>query len=89
MQYDVHMLRWGVKNGNKKDYLEVVYKDNDKLYPIRTKNCLNHIFHYKNIDLINQVKKIANVNTFRIELFEETSEEVIKIVERLKKEIGI
>ena len=64
-------------------------KDNDKLYPIRTKNCLNHIFHYKNIDLINQVKKIVNVNTFRIELFEETSEEVIKIVERLKKEIGI
>ncbi len=62
-------------------------KDNEKFYPIITKNCLTHILHYKNIDLINSVKHYQNINNFRIELFDENEYEVEKLINQLKKEI--
>lgn len=62
-------------------------KDNNKLYPIITKNCFNHILHYKNIDLIDQLKKYNMIDNYRIELFDETQDQIIDLINRLKKEI--
>lgn len=62
-------------------------KDNNKFYPIVTKNCLTHILHYRNIDLIEILKEFKDIDNYRIELFDESKDDVIKLIERLKKEI--
>lgn len=57
---------------------------NGKLYRILSnpqENHLTHLFHYKNIDLINSIKRLQNmgVENYRIELLDETKEEVRSI----------
>ena len=68
----------------KNDYF---LKDNNKMYPIITKNCLTHILHYKNIDLINDIKNYKDIDNFRIELFNETENEIRTLINKVKKEI--
>lgn len=58
-------------------------KDQDKLYPIITNNCYTHILHYKNINLIDSIKNYKNINTFRIELFDEDCNEIEELINRL------
>ena len=58
-------------------------KDQDKLYPIITNNCYTHILHYKNINLIDNIKNYKNINTFRIELFDEDCNEIEELINRL------
>ena len=62
-------------------------KDNHKLYPIITKNCITHILHYRNIDLIDILSKYSKIDNYRIELFDENKEQVENLINRLKKEI--
>lgn len=63
---------------------------NNKLYPIkpeRKENHLTHLFHYKEIDLINDLKTYQNmgIQNYRIELFDETEEEIRSIIRKIKK----
>ena len=58
-------------------------KDQDKLYPIITNNCYTHILHYKSINLIDNIKNYKNINTFRIELFDEDCNEIEELINRL------
>ena len=72
-----------VNNGKKPCNLcknQYYLKDNDKMYPIITNNCFTHILHYKNINLINDVKNYKNINNFRIELFDETPDQIDKLI---------
>ena len=76
-----------INNGNKpcnickKNYY---LKDKDKMYPIITSNCLTHILHYKNIDLIDDIYKYKDIDNFRIELFDENEHEIDKLINRIK-----
>lgn len=63
---------------------------NEKLYPIkpeRKENHLTHLFHYKEIDLIDNIKEYQNIGIkhFRIELFEESPEEIKSILRKIRK----
>jgi len=79
-----------INNGKKpcnlcqKDYY---LKDNDKMYPIITKNCLTHILHYKNINLIDKINDYKDINSFRIELYDELPNEVEKLILSIKNNI--
>lgn len=61
------------------------FKDrNGKLYrilPERKENHLTHLFHYKNIDLINELKNLQQmgIENYRIEFLDETKEEIESI----------
>lgn len=76
-----------VCKNNHKHYL----KDrNNELYRIENNN-LTHsttILNYKKTDLISHIRELKSVgvNNFRIELLDETYEEVKKIIERVRKE---
>lgn len=78
-----------LNNGTKCNICKDQYylKDNDKMYPIITKNCFTHIMHYKNINLIDNIKNYKNISSFRIELFNEKEEEIKNLINRIKKEI--
>ncbi len=78
-----------LNNGSKCNICKDQYylKDNDKMYPIITKNCFTHIMHYKNINLIDNIKNYKNIHTFRIELFDEKEKEIDKLINDIKKEI--
>lgn len=74
------------KTSTDKFYLE---NNNKERYPIIRNNCITHIMHSKNIN------KIDNINTYikmgikhyRIELYEETSNEVSRIIKEIKSKI--
>ena len=56
----------------------------DNYFPIIIKDNQTHIMHHSkinNINLINDYKKIG-INNFRLEFFNETKEEIIKILEQ-------
>lgn len=58
---------------------------NDKQYRIRSEkqeNHLTHLFHYKNLDIREQIKELQKIGieNYRIELLEETKEEVESIL---------
>ncbi len=57
-------------------------------YPIVSDNCLTYIMHHKNINLIDNIKdyKKIGINNFRLELFDESYDEVIKLINNIKKE---
>ena len=58
------------------------------MYPIITKNCLSHILHFKNINLIDDIKNYCNISTFRIELFDENAEKVKELIDKVFKMIN-
>ena len=69
---------------NKNKYYLKDFSNN--LYPIIHDNCLTHIMHYKNIDLINDINRYIElgITNFRIELLDENYDEVIKLLKKLK-----
>ena len=60
---------------------------NKEKYQLIHKNCLTTLMNYKNINLIKNIKKYQelNINNFRIDLLNETKEEI----ENILKEINI
>ena len=60
-------------------------KDNNK-HRILNNNCITSIMHYKNTDLIDDINKYKELNIFnyRIDLLDETKEEVENIINRVK-----
>ena len=58
-------------------------------YRIIHNNCLTHIMHYKNIDYISNIKEYINmgINNYRIELLDESKEEVLNIINSIKSMI--
>lgn len=71
------------KNDNNKYYL--VDKTKNK-YRILNNNCITSIMHYKNTDIIDEIEeyKKINVYNYRIDLLDESQEEVDKIINRVK-----
>lgn len=57
------------------------------MYPIISKNNTTSIMHYKNIDLISDIKqyKALGINNFRIELFDEKEKDILNIIEKVRK----
>lgn len=56
------------------------------LYPIINERHLTHIMHYKNINLISDIKKYKElgINHFRIELFDEKKKDIEKILKEIR-----
>jgi len=80
------------KTNKNKYYLE------DRLgyrYRIINNNCITYIMHYKNIDNIDDLNKYMNmgINNFRIDLLDETKEEIDELLDKIfkyiKKEIYV
>ena len=76
------------KNSTDSFYLENEYKEK---FPIIHNNCITHIMHSKNINKIEAINKYIDIgiNNYRLELFNETYEEVAKIITTIKKEVNI
>ena len=74
------------KQSKDKFYLED--KFNEK-YPLIQENCITHILHSKNINKIDRINKYheMGINYFRLELFEETSQELEKYINVIKENI--
>ena len=72
------------KDNKNKYYLSD--KDNNR-YRILNNNCITSIMHYKNTDLINDINKYKELNiyNYRIDLLDETKEEVEKIINRVRE----
>ena len=72
-------------NNNKNYYLV----NKEYKYPIITSDNITHILHHKNIDYINDINKYIKegIVNYRLELFDETKEDIIKIFNKLKKVI--
>jgi len=72
------------KDNKSKYYLSD--KDNNK-YRILNNNCITSIMHYKNTDLIDDINKYKELNiyNYRIDLLDETKEEVEKIINRVRE----
>ena len=58
-------------------------------YRIIHNNCLIHIMHYKNIDYISNIHEYINIGitNYRIELLDESKEEVLNIINSIKSMI--
>lgn len=63
-------------------YLEDINKNK---YPIIHNDCLTHIMHYRNIDYLNNIDYYKNIGikSFRLELFDEEYDEVIKLIDKI------
>ena len=60
---------------------------NKNRYRILHNNCLTHIMHYKKINYIDNIEYYKNIGirSFRLELLDETYDEVIKLINEIKK----
>ena len=60
--------------------------DQNRIYPLIHNKHLTHIMHYKNIDLINNISDYQDkgINCFRLELFDENEDEVVKLINKLR-----
>lgn len=69
-------------NKNDKYYLEDINKNR---YPIIHNNCLTHIMHYKNINYLDRLSyyKSIGVRSYRLELFDESYDETIKLIKKI------
>lgn len=64
-----------------------IYEIEDRVgekYRVLNENCLTYILHYKNIDMLNNIEylKELGVTNFRIDLLDETEEEIDKILSK-------
>lgn len=66
-----------------KYYLEDINKNR---YPIIHSNCLTHIMHYKNINYLDKIDyyKDIGIKSYRLELFDEDYDEVVKLINRVR-----
>lgn len=69
------------KNNQDKFYLEDKFKNR---YPIIRHNCLTHIMHHKVVDKFDELSfyKELGINNYRLELFDETIDEVKELIEK-------
>ena len=69
-----------------KDMIYYLKDSNDKMYPVINNDCMTHILHYKIIDKTNELMKYKNMGicSFRLELFDETKENIEKIVKNIR-----
>ena len=72
---------------NDKYYLK---DQNDNYYPILNTKHYTHIMHKEPLDNINNIKACLtkNISNFRIELLDETKDEIEYIIKKIKKELG-
>ncbi len=63
---------------------------NDNIYPILNTKHYTHIMHKEPLDNIAMIKECRRrgISNFRIELFDETEEEIEYIIKKIKKELG-
>lgn len=63
--------------------------DQNRMYPLLHSKHLTHIMHYKNIDLINNINNYIDkgINCFRLELFDEDSEDITRIINKLRSSL--
>ena len=68
-----------------KYYLEDIHNNR---YPILHEKCLTHIMHHKNISYLDNIKyyKSIGIRSYRLELFDEDYDKVIKLIEKVKME---
>ncbi len=68
-----------------KYYLEDIHNNR---YPILLENCLTHIMHHKKINYLDNIKyyKSIGIRSYRLELFDEDYDKVIKLIEKVKME---
>ena len=76
------------RENTNKYYLENI---EGKRYPIiRDDNHITHIMHYNNIDYIDDINKYLNlgIRSYRIELFDENKNEIVKIINLVRNKIS-
>lgn len=68
-----------------KYYLEDIHNNR---YPVLHENCLTHIMHHKKISYLDNIKyyKSIGIRSYRLELFDEDYDKVIKLIEKVKME---
>ena len=71
----------------KKEDIYFLEDINKNRYRILHNNCLTHIMHYKKINYIDNIEYYKNIGirSFRLELLDETYDEVIKLINEIKK----
>ena len=71
----------------KKEDIYFLEDINKNRYRILHNNCLTHIMHYKKINYIDNIDYYKNIGirSFRLELLDETYDEVIKLINEIKK----
>lgn len=79
--------KYNVCKNNNKYYLK---DTKNNLYPILNERETTHIFHYKNIDNIDNILKYikAGICNFRIELYDEEEQDIIEKIELIKKKFN-
>lgn len=68
---------------NDKYYLK---NNQNKLFPIITKNCQTHIMHHEKINLLKNINtlKELGITNFRLEFFDESKEQILNIINQIK-----
>ena len=71
----------------KKEDIYFLEDINKNRYRILHNNCLTHIMHYKKINHLDNIDYYKNtgIRSFRLELLDETYDEVIKLINEIKK----
>ena len=71
----------------KKEDIYFLEDINKNRYRILHNNCLTHIMHYKKINHLDNIDYYKNIGirSFRLELLDETYDEVIKLINEIKK----
>ena len=71
----------------KKEDIYFLEDINKNRYRILHNNCLTRIMHYKKINYIDNIEYYKNIGirSFRLELLDETYDEVIKLINEIKK----
>ncbi len=71
----------------KKEDIYFLEDINKNRYRILHNNCLTHIMHYKKINYIDNIDYYKNIGirSFRLELLDENYDEVIKLINEIKK----
>ena len=63
--------------------------EQDKYYPIITKNCHTYIYHHKEINNINNISNLlkCGIKNYRIDLLNENESQVKNIINKIRKEL--
>ena len=76
--------------GKCKNNTYILEDEYDKFYLYTDEECCMHLLTNKKINKINDIKKIKNISSaIRIELFNETNEEIKKIIDEVNHQLSI
>lgn len=64
--------------------------EQDKYYPIITKNCHTYIYHHKEINNISNIPSLLNygIKNYRIDLLNENESQIKDIINKIRKELN-